>query len=263
MINLKQYLLNLELVIDNEYLDKYCKLIEDNKSTIYVKGKSQKHHIVPGYYYKNNNLEIDNSKNNLVNLLIQDHVYAHYYLCKCSKNKDFKYANYCALKYILKNKEVNEDNIKSLIEKLLDNISNNNYNKMPDYMCKLNSIRSKNSRWITNEVIDKFVPIEEVDNYINTGLWRKGRKLQDSIWKENSRLSKIGSKRSQETKEKLRNAQKNRTTINNGKNLKFVKNEELNNYLSTGLWFIGGLPFTEEHKLHIGLANKKPKRKKK
>jgi hypothetical protein len=48
----KTTLLQLNIVEDNEYLDKYCNLIESNKETQYIQGQTHKHHIVPKSYYK-------------------------------------------------------------------------------------------------------------------------------------------------------------------------------------------------------------------
>lgn len=35
--------------------------------------------------FQTNSLEIDNSKENLVNLYYKDHILAHYYLCLCTE----------------------------------------------------------------------------------------------------------------------------------------------------------------------------------
>ena len=109
-MTLKEKLLSLDLVIDNEYLDKYCELIESNKNTKREKFKTQKHHIIPRYYYKYNNLEIDNSKENLVNLLYKDHILAHYYLCMCSIYDYYSYINYISV-YRIINKDKNDNTI--------------------------------------------------------------------------------------------------------------------------------------------------------
>lgn len=84
--NLKQELLGLDtLFIDNEYLDLYCSLIITRGQSTTVKGLTEKHHIIQRAYYKQNNLPINNSKNNLVILTHHDHCLAHYYLCLCTK----------------------------------------------------------------------------------------------------------------------------------------------------------------------------------
>lgn len=84
---LKSCLLKTAHFIDNEYLDQYCSLISQNKDQRKIKYQTQKHHILPRCYFKLINLEIDNSKENLVNLLYKDHILAHYYLCLCTEGK--------------------------------------------------------------------------------------------------------------------------------------------------------------------------------
>lgn len=92
-MTLKEKLLNLGILEDNEYLNKYCVLIESNRETKMERFKTQRHHIVPRCYYKNKGLKVDNSKDNLVNLLYKEHILAHCYLSMCAKEPWFKYAN--------------------------------------------------------------------------------------------------------------------------------------------------------------------------
>ena len=81
---IRESLLKLNIFEENEYFDKYVDLIERNKENIAVMWKTQKHHIIPKHYYKENGLKVDNSKSNLVNLNYSDHIFAHYYLSLCS-----------------------------------------------------------------------------------------------------------------------------------------------------------------------------------
>lgn len=118
-MELKRKLLQLNIVEDNEYLDKYCELVESNKETKYIKGKTHKHHIIPKSYYKINNIDMNNSKDNLVNLLFKNHILAHYYLSLCSSNLDFKYANELAFSYLINNdKYPIKDNEKDILMSL-------------------------------------------------------------------------------------------------------------------------------------------------
>lgn len=84
---LKNKLLATNCFLDNKYLDKYCELIINNLETQKEKYKTQYHHIIPRCYYKLIGLDVDNSRNNLVNLLYKDHILAHYYLCLCTEGK--------------------------------------------------------------------------------------------------------------------------------------------------------------------------------
>jgi len=97
MNNLKQKLLDTEFFIDNEWLDKYVYLIEQNKNTEEKIGITQIHHILQRKYYNIIKQKCDNSKSNLVNLKYSDHILAHYFLCYCTKH-ELKAANYYTVK---------------------------------------------------------------------------------------------------------------------------------------------------------------------
>ena len=118
MNNLKTELLKLNIFENNIYLDKYIKLIEENYSTEHRKNSTQSHHIIPRYYFKMNNLDVDESSNNRVNLLFCDHIMAHYYLSLCSIGR-YKYANIQAFIGMTGRKGIKEEErhlIKSLPE---------------------------------------------------------------------------------------------------------------------------------------------------
>lgn len=81
---LKETLMSLNVFIDNEYFDEYIDIINNNIDRKREKFKTQKHHIIPRAYFKHNKLLLDNSDNNIVNLLYKDHILVHYYLCQCT-----------------------------------------------------------------------------------------------------------------------------------------------------------------------------------
>lgn len=112
----KESLLKLNLVVDNEWLDKYVKLINDNLNTARQKYKTQRHHIIPKYYYKKCKLETDNSGFNLINLLYKDHILVHYYLALCSYNDYYTYCNHNAIKYILSKRNIDINSLHDLNE---------------------------------------------------------------------------------------------------------------------------------------------------
>ena len=118
-LELKELLLSIYLCIDNEYLDKYVQLVIQNKNTVKESFKTDKHHIVPRYYYRYNGLNIDNSQQNTVILNYKDHVLAHYYLAMCSFSKKYQLANIYSIQFCC-----NKDNvfIKFLLERYLYNI---------------------------------------------------------------------------------------------------------------------------------------------
>ena len=99
---LKEKLLQTGLFENNDYLDKYCDLIKVNLKKGFIKNKMQRHHIIPKSYYLYINKKIDNSINNLVNLLYKDHILAHYYLAKCTKIEELSNKNLLAIKFLIK-----------------------------------------------------------------------------------------------------------------------------------------------------------------
>lgn len=87
-MNTKEKLLATQDFIDNEYLDKYVDLIDKNFSTDAVSKQTNKHHIIPAYYFRHFDLPIDNSDENLVNLYYRDHMLAHLYLSGCTEGRN-------------------------------------------------------------------------------------------------------------------------------------------------------------------------------
>ena len=81
----KEKLLSLDIVDNNEFLDKYNQIICASKSLARIKHKTQKHHIVPKAVFLHNSEPIDNTDSNIVNLIYKDHILAHYYLFMCAK----------------------------------------------------------------------------------------------------------------------------------------------------------------------------------
>lgn len=125
----KQDLLKFNIFIDNEYLDKYIDLITNGNVDVQV-GKTNRHHIIPKYYFKDNALPIDNSKNNIVNLYYTDHIKAHYFLAMCSKNTKDISRNSLAIRFILKGRSLESINI--------DDVDLSRYQEIYESGCRLN-----------------------------------------------------------------------------------------------------------------------------
>lgn len=106
MKDLKVTLLKCKGFVHNQYLDKYCSLIERNTNTYCVKTKTNAHHIIPKAWFKLNNKIVDNSQCNLVNLPYREHVLAHYYLCLCTVDQ-LQYANELAFICLTSRKKLN------------------------------------------------------------------------------------------------------------------------------------------------------------
>ena len=98
---LKTTLIKLNVCIDNEYLNKYVELMVSHTYSERKRRLTQRHHIIPQYYYKFNDMTVDDTDDNCVNLTRGEHAYAHYYLSLCSTNNKYTNANVYALKYII------------------------------------------------------------------------------------------------------------------------------------------------------------------
>lgn len=171
-MELKIKLLQLNIVEDNQYLDKYCQLVANNRKTNYEKGKTHKHHIIPKSYYKINNIPVDNSNSNLVNLLFKDHILAHYYLALCSLNLDFKYANELAFRYLTNNNKYPiADNEREILSSLPC------YQELYEEGCKIRGIKNTGKKR-TQETKQKM------------SAWQKGKPKSDKAKKNMSEAQK-------------------------------------------------------------------------
>ena len=235
MKNIKNTLLSLDLVIDNEYLDKYVELIESNLTTKRQKYKTERHHIIPRVYYKhikdksysswNNKHEVNTE--NVVNLLYKDHILAHYYLVNCAKEEWFKESMSMAFLMMTFYTKLSEDDI------------------------------------IKFKVLEKYQEIyEKSKQYFSNA--SRGKKHGRMSLESRQRLSKAlkDKPKSLEHKQALKMARdfhastKNRKSIYNKTldKVKFVFEEELESYLING-WQLGGKPLTIEAKQKIGKSN--------
>ena len=100
MQKFKEYLLSTGAFIENEAFSNYCQLIFSNRTAKAEKGKTQKHHILPRAWFKLQGEPVDNSKDNLVNLLLVDHIKAHLYLLKAAASEELRNASAAAVRYM-------------------------------------------------------------------------------------------------------------------------------------------------------------------
>lgn len=185
MDKLKEKLLNTGLFIDNEWLDKYTELILNN-SVKAEKFKTQKHHILQEAYFLHYNLKVDNSEENLVDLLYKHHILAHYYLMKCTIDW-LKWANQSCFWQMIGRK-----NIEGLQE-LLDSLNE----LQLDYedFCKANSLNNSGSQnanygnyWSDEQKLEASIKAKERMKDPNNR-----KKISDklkSYYKENQNASK-------------------------------------------------------------------------
>ena len=164
----KEFLLNCDLFIDNEWLDKYVDLINNN-SIESVAGKTEDHHIIPKFYFRANNLDIDNSDTNIVTLLYCNHVLAHYFLCKMLIMGDSKYSlsAYFAVFQVFNNRDIDFDTFELNREAILNDLQTNyeNLHSSQEY-----SIRMSNS-------VKNFYSDLKLNNPEKYELWKFNHKV--------------------------------------------------------------------------------------
>lgn len=187
---LKQKLLDSSTFIDNNFLNQYIELIITNLNNLLIKNETQKHHILPQYYFVHRDLPIDNSKDNLVNLSITNHIKAHYYLYNCVNDDKERFSNLFALNRMLGGKFTDLSTIESLndndcIALYKDYIEGNRqahlgktHKASDETKIKIgNANRGKyhNYKYIHNDAGDeKRIPENELQDYLENG-WVLGR----------------------------------------------------------------------------------------
>lgn len=184
MSKLKQHLLSLDYFIDNEYLDFYCSLIEQNKNRIYESGKTEQHHIIPRAIFRLQGFESESkapnklvNKNNLVNLLYRDHLLAHFYLCKCAKEDYKKLACFTFTRMV---SQIDKDKRPTLDS--LNEINLEEYEKLK-YLANLYMVENKNIRnkHIFKDDIKRIDLNEVIEYYI-----KQNHTITESIKKFNT-----------------------------------------------------------------------------
>ena len=227
---LKEKLIALNIVEDNEYLNKYLSIITNNTKTLRLKYKTQKHHIIPRAVFTHNKERLDNSESNIVNLEYKDHILAHYYLYMCAIGW-FKYPAAKAVDYLVKRIEsirvkpnefnqieinFSEDDLLTLLPELT-NIQEQA--KVGEHN------RLAGGKWVNNGETQKYISGEALEEFL----------LNNDSWK----IGKLPV--SKETREKLSQRKPNNTgtkVMNNGQRNKYVPVSEVAEYLNNG-WVLG------------------------
>lgn len=226
---LKTKLLSIGIFEDNEYLDKYITLIEHNYNTQAKRCETNKHHIIPRHYYKANNLPLDNSKENIVNLTYRNHMLAHFYLSGCTFGQN-KYWNLYAITRMSGQKYCS-DAEKAFIEALDDyqkiyteaisaapnhrkgiKVSQETQKKMKCAAQKRAAqygSPSKNCKWLNNGIEEHLVKLDKISEYIENG-YIFGRIFSPSEESRKARSEKCSKPRSIEFRQKMREIAKDR-----------------------------------------------------
>lgn len=251
----KSDLLFIDDVYDNEYLSKYIALINENINTKKQSYRTQLHHITPKSYYKNHNLVINNSKDNLVNLLWQDHMLAHFYLFKCAKDSKFKADNATVIQLGVNNKYNldSEEELLMILPELQEAYEYAIVNRRIYEEKRLLSLRAPGTRKKMSSSAKKYFEINGPRITKSTKDKHHYTNGVDNVFKYTCPEGyRVGWSLSEESKYAMNPANQNRSSesfhttdgtivINNGKNNKHIKENELDMYLNSGEWFKGSL----------------------
>lgn len=208
MVELKQILLDYDLCIENEFLDKYLDLIKNNMMEIdesnyktYFKEHKlrESHHVIPvSYYYQfvpsdsarkyHEALNFANydSNNFEVELKVKDHLLAHCYLALCSKYLNAAVGHASMLN--LNERKLSRKDLEELSKEeayiRVRGVSNSAINKLEslpaDEKLKENSkFTSENNPNANKTYLHKgtefiLVSKDEIDNYLLQG-WHYGK----------------------------------------------------------------------------------------
>lgn len=189
----------------------YIQHIENLNKTRTFNDYSEKHHIVPVSFVVNDVV---------IQMTAREHYIAHKMLSKCfSAEYNSKMTNAYMLlsKFCLKN----------------ELISSSDYEKAKKHL----SETTRHKRWVTDEIEDIFIPEELVNDYLEQG-YRLGRKRPSEEAIENMRqnaLRKMADGTSAIIKINSGTAAlKGRTAVSKDGFVKFIKQEDLQKYLSDG-----------------------------
>lgn len=245
----KELLLQCNYFINNEYLDKYVELINENCNTCYIKNVTNNHHIIPKSYYKRLEIPIDNSSNNIVTLLFKDHVLAHYYLYLCSSNKHDKYSNFCAFRHLCglskrRNIEfdintLNLDKLQQIYEESKQYFSqmmkgkfagDNNPAKRPEVRKKISEAKMGHS--VNPETNKRAI---EAMRKANIGS-DKSRLTPEGYKSLVEKMKQKAPMKNPESVEKMRKSVTGLRRVTNGIENKTIKPELLQEYIDKGFW---------------------------
>lgn len=146
---------------------------------------TEKHHIIPRFIYRDKNIDIDNSNDNIIKLSIKNHILIHYYAAKCCKS-EYKWKFVNSILRTLGNIKLSE------FENKIDEISNeladtkkllretprpkeivekckHNYSSLPEEIRKekfgknILEINIEKAKLIRKKLVIKFQKIEKVN----------------------------------------------------------------------------------------------------
>ena len=255
--NIKNKLLETDKVIDNEWLDKYVELIESNRNRKLERCKTQSHHIVPECCFYKRGLKENNSKECKVNLLYIDHVFAHFYLYKCSKDKNFSYANAYSIFMLLKLVDldkinsiddielINKDKLQSMYQECLVEISKACGNRFKG--------KHQSKEHIAKRVLKNTGQTRSEETKNKMSAWQKGKPKSEKARENMSKAQKEYAKRETLEHKEQRIRKTRETLMNRTEEEKRITSEKLSKKLR------GRVQSKEEREKHSKALKGKPK----
>lgn len=275
MDDIKAHVLNIKCFQDNVYLEKYISLIKNaQKNNINNNDNSviyECHHIIPKCVYRYLNIDIDDSDNNKVILKFSEHVLAHYYLCLFTTEPILKsklaYAFFMLssfnkipeetllLEQLNKYEELRNIMLKQKHDEMIGNqhakgnvLSKETKRKMSESRMghitskttkEKISISHKGKRWINKNEEYKQVSNEVLQEYLNDGWSLGGKSLSEQQIKLLISIN-TGAKRTEETKQKIRNAKLGKQTWNKGIPMSNEAKKKLSKIKTGSRWINNG-----------------------
>jgi len=177
-IMLKTKLLSTGYFINNKYFKHYLKLIESNSTTKYQCHITQKHHILQKSFFKLTGVLVDESKQNLVNLLYRDHCLAHWLLYNCTK-KELKKANGYAYRKMIncgasRLKNISDLELKVLQDNYQKTLTSINKNELNSYLNTHTLMDTAKYFAVSIKALHNFM----TTNTIYTKKWEQHLKIQ-------------------------------------------------------------------------------------
>ena len=182
---IKETLLIKGLCRESNFFDLYVDLIWENRNTPREKFKTERHHIIPKFYYKQQGFKVDNSTGNLVNLSYSDHIRAHLYLLLAIEPAYLRFASFAAHRTVTGHQGF----YKSLEEanealNILDFESLQKAKEVMRHQVSLKSSKQFHNRgrkWIYNKDLNqhKLVDAADISVFLTRG-WEVGRNFQHS-----------------------------------------------------------------------------------
>lgn len=275
MYDIKAHILNIEYFQDNIYLKKYISLINNaqinNTNNNDSKMIYECHHIIPKCVYRYLNIDIDDSDDNKVMLKISEHILAHYYLCLFITEPILKAKLVYAFFMLSSLNKIPEENLlleqldkyeelKSVMLKQKHNEMIGNQHAKGNVLSEATkrkmsasrighitskttkekiSISHKGKKWINKNEEYKQVPNEILQEYLNDGWKLGGKPLSEQQIKLLTKIN-TGSKRTEEAKQKMRNAKLGKQTWNKGIPMSSKARKKLSKIKTGSKWINNG-----------------------